>query len=187
LEKPRARSTSLPAVAECYAEQALAKLVSKELHKLAGYSLRVTHRPARGGHDRVIVKTLRAASSEKIVVFIDYEEEHASRSYTEQLCSNKPETIYQARGTALIVCHTRKKPRKKETKKNIDIYAVIWKPRSEEVLSAIAGISRDPETRKRIKNDPSYVERLLAKTELPARTAAALHRLLLQGNARCRQ
>ncbi len=172
----KASSDRLPAVAECYAELALARLVARELEGLdSRYRLRVSHKPSRGGHDRIVVKTLRgAAEHERIVLFIDYEEEFAARRYTEQLCSGEKRVAYSARGASIIVC----KSKKSIHGRSLEVYAVVWKLRSEEVLAAATKLPNDPRSCRRVKNDPDYAKRLLKGTNIPSRVAETLKQLL---------
>lgn len=163
---------SIPAVAECYAERALAELVNKYMRTLR---LRIRHRPRRGGHDRVIVTTLRGLPGHEILVlFIDYEEGRASAAYTEQLCREKRATLYRRRGAAILLCKTTGPGGRR-------VYSIVWSPRSEEALEALAGArdSGDPKTRRRIKNNPGYVKQLLERAlidekPLPRAIAEAL-------------
>jgi len=175
-------ASKLPAIAECYAELALARLVNIELKELgSGYYLNITHKPSRGGHDRIVVKALRGAASaryQKLVLFIDYEKEAAARHYTEQICRGEKKEAYKEGKVAIILCYSKRKIKNRMLK----IYAVVWEPRSEEVLETIANLPRDPKERKKIKNDSKYVERLLKDTGVPRRVAERLSELLESEN-----
>ncbi|NOZ88679.1 MAG: hypothetical protein GXO15_01995 [Crenarchaeota archaeon] len=186
----------LLAVAECNAELALARLVSEELknneelkkrlkEKKLGADIAIVHRPARGGHSRVIIETLRnlcrrRAEEAKVVLFIDYEEGAASQSYTERLCSGEKRQVYSQRGASVLVCASMldaRDPRRGESC-TLEVYAVVWRPRSEEVLSALGVLSDNPRDWGRVKRDPGYVARRLAGTPLPKAVAEALTELI---------
>ena len=131
------------------------------------------------------MKTLRLASKgevDKVILFIDSEEDRsiASSHYTEQLCNEVKQVVYHAQGASVTICKKIIAPRQPRgaASKVTQIYAVVWRPRSEEVLKAATGHPRSREEEKRLKRDPNFVERLLKETIIPFKVAEALNKLL---------
>ncbi len=180
------RPREIRVVAECKAETALARIIldmlREQLERQAGLArgIRATglaHRPREGGHDRMVLTTLRALSGyaraqpSLVLLVIDYEEDSAARYWTEAICpKERGQRLWGRRGAELLLCTRRpaaqaSPPGGRRAADNDSrgpvLVALVWKPRSEEFLEAVLGRKLTAEERKKVKKDERYTRRLL--------------------------
>jgi len=172
----RRRQTTSPGlelvpVVECVAEKALARLIINKL----GINRRPKH---PGGHGKAISEARKLAKRKEahlVLLVIDYERGKDAERYTREICKEKLVRTHQVgRGTKILMCIKRLG--------SVPILAVVWDPRSEEVIEAATGPLKEEELQ-RIKSDEEFVrERIESSRKLLSvvEEAAALVRSLTQ-------